>query len=77
MSIITQLLTGRDNTTHDLGRYIAAASAVTGLGLQVYAVWRGQPFDMQAFGLGVGTLAAGVGAMLRLKADTEPDQPAP
>ena len=74
MSIITQLLTGRDNTTHDLGRYIAAASATTGLGLQVYSVWRGQVFDMQAFGLGVGALAAGLGAMLKLKADTEPGQ---
>ena len=73
MSIVRQLLTGVDNQTHDLGRWLAAVSSATGLGLQVYVVaWKGQPFDMAAFGLGCGALAAGVGAMLRLKADTEP-----
>ena len=73
MKAITDLLTGKNNVTHDIGRWFAAVSILTGLGLQIYAVgWRGQPFDMLAFGGGVGVLAAGIGAMLKLKEGTEP-----
>lgn len=71
--IFNDLLTGVDNKTHDIGRWGAVSLCVTGIGLQIYAVvQKGQPFDMQAFGIGSGSLAAGIGAMLKLKADTEP-----
>lgn len=73
MLILKHMLTGIDNTTWDIGRLIGAASAGVGLGLQVLDVVRGRPFDMQAFGLGCGALAVGVGAMLKLKAGTEPE----
>ncbi|RTL40573.1 MAG: hypothetical protein EKK53_15405 [Burkholderiales bacterium] len=73
MKPLRDILTGRDNVTHDIGRWAAVASIVTGLGLQIYAVgWRGQPFDMLAFGGGIGALAAGIGALLKLKEGTEP-----
>ena len=73
MEAIRHLLTGADNRTHDIGRWMAALCTLVGLGLQVYAVgWKGQPFDFQAFGVGCGALAAGIGGMLKLKADTEP-----
>lgn len=73
MSILRDIFTGADGVSHDIGRYMAAGSTLVGLGLQVYAVaWKGQAFDFQAFGIGCGALAAGVGAMLKLKADTEP-----
>lgn len=66
--VIRQLLTESDNVTHDLYRYMAVASVVSGLALQVFAVgWRGQPFDMQAFGVGTGALLAGVGVALGMK----------
>jgi hypothetical protein len=73
MGFLNNILTGADNTTHDIGRVLAALSVVTGLGLQIYAVgWRGQPFDFLAFGAGVGATFAGIGAMLKLKENTEP-----
>lgn len=72
MGITKQLMTGRDGITHDIGRYAAGISYLTGLGLQIYVVLRGSPFDFQAFGIGVGALSAGVGAMLKLKSETEP-----
>jgi hypothetical protein len=72
MNVLTQLFTGKDGITHDLGRWGAAASFLTGLGLQIYAVMKGAAFDMQNFGLGIGALSAGVGAMLKLKETTEP-----
>ena len=68
--IIRQLFTESDNITHDLYRYLAVASVVSGIGLQVYAVIKGQLFDMQAFGVGTGALLAGVGVALGLKKES-------
>lgn len=66
--VVRQLLTESDNVTHDLYRYLAIGSILTGLGLQIYAIgWRGQTFDMQTFGIGIGALFAGVGVALGLK----------
>jgi hypothetical protein len=74
MGFLNNISTGKDNKTHDIGRVAAIACIVVGLGLQIYAVgWKGQLFDMQAFGLGVGAMAAGIGAMLKLKERSEPD----
>ena len=69
--VVKMLLTENDNITHDLFRYMALASIITGLGLSVYAVLEGQPWNMQSFGIGVGVLLAGVGAALKLKGDNE------
>lgn len=69
--IIRQLVTESDNITHDLYRYLALLSILTGLGLAVYSVgWKNQPFDMQTFGIGVGALFAGVGVALGLKKES-------
>lgn len=69
--VVRQLLTESDNRTHDIYRYPAVGSIVVGLGLNVYAVVKGQPFDMQAFGIGTGALFAGVGVALGLKKETK------
>ena len=65
--ILRQLLTGADNTTHDLYRYLALLSIVVGLGLAIYSVVWQKPFDMLQFGSGVGALFAGIGVALGLK----------
>lgn len=71
--ILTQLLTGKDGETHDLGRWMGALSFLIGCALEIYAVvWAKQPFDFLAFGAGVAALAGGIGAMLKLKETTEP-----
>jgi hypothetical protein len=73
MDILTQLLTGKDNTTHDLFRWLAVGSVVTGLALEIYSVVSlKKTFDMQAFGLGMAAVFAGAGAGLKLKEGTEP-----
>jgi len=73
IKVLTQILTGADNETHDMGRYIAILSFMTAFTLEVYSVVKlGKVFDIQAFGTGVGILMAGVGAMLKLKESTEP-----
>lgn len=74
MGFWTNISTGKDNATHDIGRVGAIASMVVGLGLQIYSVvWQGAAFSMATFGAGVAALATGVGAMLYLKKDTEPE----
>lgn len=66
--VLQQLVTESDNVTHDLYRYLAIASILTGLGLAVFSVvGKGQVFDMLNFGGGVGALFAGVGVALGLK----------
>jgi hypothetical protein len=68
--VFRQLLTESDNRTHDIYRYLAVGSIAVGLGLNIYAVVKGQPFDMQAFGIGTGALFAGVGVALGLKKES-------
>lgn len=70
--LLRDILTESDNVTHDLYRYLAIVSIISGIGMQIYAVgWHSQPFDMQAFGVGTGALFAGVGVALGLKKDTQ------
>lgn len=69
--ILRDLLTDSDNLTHDIYRYLALLSILTGLGLSIYVVVvKDQPFDMQQFGIGIGVLFAGVGVALGLKKET-------
>lgn len=71
--ILQDLLTGKDGVTHDVVRWLAVLSVVVGLSLAVYVVvWKGQPFDLQSFGLGIGAVFLSVGGALKLKAETEP-----
>ena len=52
----------------DDGRIGAMAAIFTGLGLAIYAVVHAhQVFDMQAYGIGIGALMAGIGGMLKLR----------
>lgn len=67
--LLRQLMTDSDNVTHDLYRYLAVVSIAVGLSLSIYSVVKGQPFDMQTFGIGVGSLFAGVGVAIGLKKD--------
>lgn len=73
MKWLNDLLTGADNKTHDIGRWFAALSGSTGIGMPVYdTVMNHAHFNVQEFGIGMAALAGGVGALLRLKQDTEP-----
>jgi hypothetical protein len=64
MKFIKDILTAdRESKTYDFIRVGTMASLVIGLGLTVYVVIRGEPFDLATFGAGVGLiLAAGGGA---------------
>ena len=63
---IRESLTDESNVTWDAFRILAVASILVGFVLQAASVAQGKPFDMQAFGIGIGSLLAGVGVALRL-----------
>ena len=72
-NFMRNILTGVDNQTHDIGRVFAAVTGASGIFFQGWSVIvQHAPFSMQDFGVGVGALAAGVGAMLKFKENTEP-----
>jgi hypothetical protein len=73
MSMLKDLVTLADGETHDIGRWFAVLAGGNGLFLAAWdVIHNGAHFDAQAYGIGMGALAAGVGAFLNLKAKTEP-----
>lgn len=69
-TVLRHLMTESDNITHDLYRYLALLPCVAGVVFQALAICKGQPFDMQQFGIGAGALLAGVGIALGLKKES-------
>ena len=66
MKFLRDILTSdAESTVYDLVRVMCLVGFVAGVSLVVYSVvWRGQPFDIEKFGLGIGLLiGAGGGAM--------------
>ena len=70
--MLDQLLTGKDCKTHDVGRWLAVLAVLAGIAFQAWAIHLGQTFNLQEFGVGIGVLFAGIGALLKLKEQTEP-----
>jgi SAM-dependent MidA family methyltransferase len=71
--IFLDLFTGEDNDTHDIGRYFAALFGVMAIFFEGWdVIVQNHTFSIQEFGIGTGALALGLGAMLKLKENTEP-----
>jgi hypothetical protein len=70
--MLKHLFTGIDGVTYDIGRVGGALSFLVGLGLEVYSVVWHVPFDFLAYGAGIAAMAAGIGALLKLKESQEP-----
>lgn len=72
LDFLKHCFTGADNSTYDIGRVLWAIAFLVGMGLTIYGVFSAKPFDLQAFGIGVGALILAGGAALKLKESTEP-----
>lgn len=74
-------LTGKDNTTGDIGRILLLVSTLCYLFYVGVALYKSitMPvtpvpiFDMTNFGIGLGAVLASGGALLKLKEGSEPD----
>jgi len=72
MKFLNDLFTGKDNTTHDLGRWSWAASTVSVIGGGVWNAVHAGAIDLMAFAQAIGVVVAAHGGALWAKKDTEP-----
>ncbi|MDE1902187.1 MAG: amino acid ABC transporter substrate-binding protein [Alphaproteobacteria bacterium] len=73
MQFIHYALTGKDNTTYDVGRILIVLGSIAFLVFEAWAVFHNNAFDMQAFGIGYGSVLLAGGGHLWMKRETEPD----
>lgn len=55
---LSELITTDDNSTLEPAYVLWVLAVIVGLGLEVFSVFSGKPFDLQAYGLGTGALLA-------------------
>lgn len=68
MKFIRDLFTESDGTTWDLGRVQGTVAFASFLGAALWAyIIRGQMFDPQALGIGIGAVMGAYGLMIKLK----------
>ena len=71
MNFLKNMFTEIDNQTFDLSKFLAALSVLNALGLSIYVVaFKNQPFDLQAYGIGISALFAGTAALFKFKKDS-------
>jgi len=75
LSIPRNLLTGKDNVTHDLGKWSWAASFASLLVLTCWHEYSKVRVSVTEFATAVAAVVIAHGAALGLKSKTEPDPP--
>lgn len=73
--LLSDMFTGIDNATYDVGRLMWALGCIAYIGLSAYHCIVHGVFDAPSWGLGFGGVLAGGGAALKLKQGTEPSCP--
>lgn len=71
-TFLTNVFTGKDNQTHDIGRVLWFIGVVAFIGFSAFRVYTKGEFDAIGYGTGLGGLLAGGGLGINLKAKTEP-----
>ncbi len=67
-----QLVTGIDNKTHDLVRWLGLISGLFLLIIQGISFYKTGTMDIETFGFGFSAILGSMGLALKLKAETEP-----
>ena len=73
MGLCRQLVTGKDNQTHDLGRWSWVISMAAVLAHDGWQVWHGVQADVQSLAIALAAVAAAHGMAIGLKGKTEPE----
>lgn len=71
--MIKDLLTGKDGTTYDLGRWSWVGSFMSVIGSCIWNAWHGTVIDIVSLSQALGVVTAAHGAALWAKKDTEPE----
>ncbi|RYD47941.1 MAG: hypothetical protein EOP83_27260 [Verrucomicrobiaceae bacterium] len=69
------IFTGRDNKTYEMGRVLWFQSVQAFILITMYSLYKGNDFDPITWGAGVAALIAGGGAAIKLKQESEPNEP--
>lgn len=72
MEFLKHLLTGKDNETHDLGRWSWVVSTVTVIGGGAWNAVHAGAIDLMQLAQAIGIVVAAHGGALWAKKDTEP-----
>lgn len=72
MKAIKQILTGRDNETHDVARWLMVTGALSMIAFTGWHLYKNNVFDVLNFGTAFGALLAAGGAAIRMKEGSEP-----
>ncbi len=72
LEFLRQLTTGKDNTTHDLGRWSWIVSVASILGASGMNWWHNAVIDIAQLAQALATVAGAHGLALWAKKDTEP-----
>jgi hypothetical protein len=72
--IINDLLTGKDNETHDIGRWSLVFSMFAFFGACIYNAIHSGLVDLERLYMGVAAIVGAHGAAMLMKKDTEPDE---
>ena len=73
IKILKDVSTGIDGESYDVIRLLSILVVLVALGLTIYTVvYKQTNFDIQSYGIGIGSIFAAIGAALKLKESTEP-----
>lgn len=67
MHFVRDLFSTVCNQHWELARILTGVLGMGMLGVQVYAVYKGQPFDPSGFGIGAGSFVGGAGVGISMK----------
>jgi plasmid maintenance system antidote protein VapI len=70
--IVKNLLTGKDNVTHDIARWAWAIGFIAVIGIAVYEVLQAQHISLTELAEALGIVSGAGGASVMMKKDTEP-----
>ena len=73
--ILTQLLTGKDNRTHDIIRWITLLGFIGYIALAFYNLYLTHILSLIDFATGLATIITSSGVALGLKSNSEPSIP--
>ena len=69
-------MTESDNSTHDLTKWLALATVVTFLGINIYLIgWTERAWSSVEFGAASAAIFSGLGLALKLKPEAPNDSP--
>lgn len=72
---VREMMSGADNVTPDIARWLGSLAVVVFLGLSVYSVvWQKAEWKATDFGVGLGSVFAAIGVFIKLKENSEPSQ---